>query len=112
MKLVVTGGAGFVGSNLIRLLLEETRFNVVNVDLLTYAGNRENVADLEGHPRYRFVHGDICDGGLAGELASGAAAVVNAAAESHVDRSIASAAPFVRTNVMGTQTLLAAALEL
>jgi len=111
MKLVVTGGAGFVGSNLIRLLLEETRFHVVNVDLLTYAGNRENVADLEGHPRYRFVHGDICDGGLAGELASGAAAVVNAAAESHVDRSIASAAPFVRTNVMGTQTLLAAALD-
>lgn len=111
MKLVVTGGAGFVGSNLIRLLLEETRFRVVNVDLLTYAGNRDNLADLEGHPRYRFVQGDICDAGLAGELVSGAAAVVNAAAESHVDRSIASAAPFVRTNVMGTQTLLAAALD-
>lgn len=111
MKLVVTGGAGFIGSNLIRLLLEETRFHVVNVDLLTYAGNRENLADLEDHPRYRFVLGDICDTGLAGELASGAVAVVNAAAESHVDRSIASAAPFVRTNVMGTQTLLAAALD-
>lgn len=111
MKIVVTGGAGFVGSNLVRLLLEETRFHVVNLDLLTYAGSLENLADLEGHPRYRFVRGDICDAGLAAELVSGAVAVVNAAAESHVDRSITNAAPFVRTNVMGTQTLLAAALD-
>lgn len=110
MKLVVTGGAGFVGSNLIRFLLEETRFHVVNLDLLTYAGNLENLADLEDHPRYRFVRGDICDAGLAAELVSGASAVVNAAAESHVDRSITNAVPFVRTNVMGTQTLLAVAL--
>lgn len=110
MKLLVTGGAGFVGSNLIRFLLGETRFHVVNLDILTYAGNLENLADLEDHPRYRFVRGDICDAGLASELVSETVAVINAAAESHVDRSIAAAAPFVRTNVMGTQTLLAAAL--
>lgn len=110
MKVLVTGGAGFVGSNLIRALLAETRFHVVNLDLLTYAGNLENLADVDGHPRYRFVRGDICDAELAAELAAGASAVVNVAAESHVDRSIASAAPFVRTNVLGTQTLLAAAL--
>ena len=111
MKLLVTGGAGFVGSNLVRLLLAETSYRVVNLDALTYAGNLDNLRELAGDRRHRFVHGDICDAGLVRELVADADAIVNVAAESHVDRSIASAAPFVRTNVLGTQTLLAAALE-
>lgn len=123
MRLLVTGGAGFVGTNLVRLLLAETRYRVVNLDLLTYAGNLDNfkganglmdangLMRTDGGGRHRFVHGDICDEKLVRELAEGVDAIVNVAAESHVDRSIAAAAPFVRTNVMGTQSLLAAALE-
>lgn len=111
MKLLVTGGAGFVGSNLVRLVLAETGHRVVNLDALTYAGNLDNLRNAAGGRRHRFVHGDICDEGLVRELAADADAIVNVAAESHVDRSIASAAPFVRTNVLGVQTLLAAALE-
>ena len=111
MKLLVTGGAGFVGSNLVRLLLTETSHRIVNLDALTYAGNLDNLKDLADEQRHRFVHGDICDEPLVRELAAGADAIVNVAAESHVDRSIASAAPFVRTNVLGTQTLLATALD-
>lgn len=110
MKLLVTGGAGFVGSNLIRLILAETRFEVVNLDLLTYAGNLDNLTEVAGHPRYRFVHGDICNDTLVGELVARADVVLNLAAESHVDRSIESAAPFVRTNVTGTERLLSVAV--
>jgi len=110
LKLLVTGGAGFVGSNLIRLILAETSFEVVNLDLLTYAGNLDNLTEVAGHPRYRFVQGDICDGSLVRELVARADVVLNLAAESHVDRSIKSAAPFVRTNVTGTETLLPAAV--
>ncbi|MDH3224706.1 MAG: dTDP-glucose 4,6-dehydratase [Gemmatimonadota bacterium] len=112
MKLLVTGGAGFIGSNLIRhLLASDDDTQIVNLDLLTYAGNLANLDDVAGDPRYRFVQGDICDDGLVAELAGEADAVLHLAAESHVDRSILSAAPFVRTNVLGTQTLLAACLE-
>ncbi|RMH13984.1 MAG: dTDP-glucose 4,6-dehydratase [Gemmatimonadetes bacterium] len=112
MKLLVTGGAGFIGSNLVRWLLRERDdAEVVNLDALTYAGNLDNLRDVEDHPRYRFVHGDICDAGLVRELVADADAVIHAAAESHVDRSIASDAPFVRTNVVGTHVLLSAALE-
>lgn len=111
MRLLVTGGAGFVGANLVRLLLAETRHRIVNLDLLTYAGNLDNLKGATRVARHRFVRGDICDEKLVRELADGADAIVNVAAESHVDRSIASAAPFVRTNVLGTQTLLAAAVE-
>ena len=113
MKILVTGGAGFIGSNLVRWLLEHRRdAEVVNLDALTYAGNLESLADVEAHPRYAFVHGDICDPAAVAGAMEGADVVLHLAAESHVDRSILSDAPFVRTNVLGTQTLLAAALAL
>jgi dTDP-glucose 4,6-dehydratase len=83
---------------------------VVNLDLLTYAGNLQNLADLEGHPRYRFVRADVCDAEAVEGALAGVDAVMHLAAESHVDRSIMGDAPFVRTNVLGTQTMLAAAL--
>ena len=111
MRLLITGGAGFIGSNLIRHLLEEYEdVEVLNLDLLTYAGNLDNLAGLEEDSRYRFVHGDICDASLVAELIRDVDAVLNLAAESHVDRSIAHDTPFVRTNVNGTHTLLSAAL--
>ncbi|AZM94084.1 MULTISPECIES: dTDP-glucose 4,6-dehydratase [Streptomyces] len=113
MRLLVTGGAGFIGSHFVRTLLdggyaghEETRVTVL--DKLTYAGNRDNLP--AAHPRLDFVRGDICDETLLRELLPGHDAVVHFAAESHVDRSVHSAAEFVRTNVGGTQTLLDACL--
>jgi dTDP-glucose 4,6-dehydratase len=110
---LITGGCGFIGSNFVRYLLEkDANVSVINLDLLTYAGNAANLAGLESQPRYRFVHGDIADAGLVRRLAgAGISAIINFAAESHVDRSIADAAPFVRTNVCGTQVLLDAARE-
>jgi dTDP-glucose 4,6-dehydratase len=111
VKLLVTGGAGFIGSNFVRLLLKSQRdVTVVNFDKLTYAGNPENLADLAEDPRYRFVKGDIADP-YAVELVfqQGLDAVVNFAAETHVDRSIEDASPFLRTNVLGTHCLLEAA---
>ncbi len=109
--ILVTGGAGFIGSHFVRSLLAgDPNCLVVNLDALTYAGNRANLADLDGHRRHRFVHGDIADRGLVDELlAAGVDAVVNLAAQSHVDRSLASASAFVQTNVVGTWTLLEAA---
>jgi dTDP-glucose 4,6-dehydratase len=116
MRLLITGGMGFIGSNFIRLLLRERpEWRLCNLDALTYAGNPENLADVagpaEGAGRYRFVHGDITDQALLHDLFGNERleAVVNFAAESHVDRSIQSSAPFVRTNVVGTQVLLDAA---
>ncbi|MCG6956315.1 MAG: dTDP-glucose 4,6-dehydratase [Gemmatimonadetes bacterium] len=112
MRYLVTGGAGFIGSNLVRhILATRSDVEVRNLDALTYAGNLESLADLEGDPRHHFVHGDICDGALVADVMSGVDVVLHLAAESHVDRSILSDAPFVRTNVLGTHTLLAAALE-
>jgi dTDP-glucose 4,6-dehydratase len=114
MNLLVTGGSGFIGSNLVRLLLaERPGWRVVNLDKLTYAGNAENLADLEGDPRYRFVRGDICDGELVADLLETERidAVLHLAAESHVDRSILAPAVFIETNVRGTQVLLEAARE-
>ncbi|MFO0645217.1 MAG: dTDP-glucose 4,6-dehydratase [Polyangiales bacterium] len=106
--LLVTGGAGFIGSNFVLRVLAEPSTRVVTLDKLTYAGNLANLAPVAEHPRHRFVRGDICDGDLVAQLLAEHAvdAVINFAAESHVDRSIDSAAEFVRTNVMGTQTLL------
>jgi dTDP-glucose 4,6-dehydratase len=112
MRVLVTGGAGFISSNLIRHLLEETSHEVVSLDALTYAGSLENLADVMSHSRLSFVHGDIRDNGLVCELAGGVDVIVNAAAESHVEKSIADgAAEFVRTNVEGTQILLDAIRE-
>jgi len=111
VRILVTGGAGFIGSNLVRhLLTTATDLELINLDLLTYAGNLESLADVEDDPRYRFVRGDICDAEVVAPLMEGVDVVYHLAAESHVDRSILSDAPFVRTNVLGTQTLLAAAL--
>ena len=108
----MTGGAGFIGSNFVRHLLEaRSNSEVVNLDALTYAGHRESLADVEEDPRYRFVHGDICDDTLVRSSMRGVDIVFHLAAESHVDRSITHDAPFIRTNVLGTGVLLAAALE-
>jgi len=112
VKILVTGGAGFIGSNFVRhLLAAHPEDTVVNLDKLTYAGNPENLRDVEGNPRYRFVKGDICDGALVRELMAGVDAVVHMAAETHVDRSNVGADDFLRTNVLGTHTLLEAARE-
>jgi dTDP-glucose 4,6-dehydratase len=112
-KILVTGGAGFIGSHFIRhLLTAHDDYEVVNLDKLTYAGNLDNLRDVESSPlakRYRFVKGDICDAGLVAQLVAGVDAVVNFAAESHVDRSLLEPAPFIRTDVHGAYTLLAAA---
>jgi dTDP-glucose 4,6-dehydratase len=109
-NIFVTGGAGFIGSCFVRLVLEELpRARVTNFDALTYAGNLDNLRGLDD-PRQRFVRGDICDpAAVLSSLEEGADYLVNFAAESHVDRSIRSAAEFVRTNVLGTQVLLDAA---
>lgn len=110
MKLLVTGGAGFIGSNFIRLFFaEHPDAEIFNFDKLTYAGNLANLADIESQPNYRFVRGDICDAAAVDEIfADSFDAVVHFAAESHVDRSIAGAREFVRTNVEGTLVLLEA----
>jgi len=107
-KVLVTGGAGFIGSNFVRHLLNETNCKVVNLDKLTYAGNLNNIKDLRGEKRHRFVKGDIKNRKLVDSLVRKADAVVNFAAESHVDRSIQSPGVFVETNVLGTHVLLEA----
>jgi dTDP-glucose 4,6-dehydratase len=109
VTLLVTGGAGFIGSNFIRQYLSEhEESDILNLDKLTYAGNAGNLADLDNDPRYRFVRGDIADRGLVRSLLAEVSpqAVVNFAAESHVDRSILDASPFVSTNIAGTLVLL------
>ena len=105
MKLFVTGAAGFIGSNYARLVLGSTDDEVTVFDALTYAGNRDNLADLEGDARLRFVHGDICDRDAVRSAMDGHDAVVHFAAESHVDRSIVAPDEFVRTNCLGTNVL-------
>ena len=106
-KIFVTGGAGFIGSAFIRLILNENAdVEIVNFDALTYAGNLENLAGIPAD-RYRFVKGDICDAdAVLAAVPKGCDAIFNFAAESHVDRSISSAAEFLRTNILGTQVLL------
>jgi len=106
-RVLVTGGAGFISSNFIRHLLDATPYEVVTLDALTYAGNLENLADMMSHERLSFVHGDIRDESLVRELVEGVDVIVNAAAESHVEKSIEhGASEFVTTNVEGTQILL------
>jgi dTDP-glucose 4,6-dehydratase len=113
VKLLVTGGSGFIGSNFVRHVLHaHADDSVVNLDKLTYAGNPANLADLADDPRYTFVKGDICDGALVRDLARGVDAIVNFAAESHVDRSILEPDAFLRTGVHGVFTLLEAVRDL
>jgi dTDP-glucose 4,6-dehydratase len=113
MNVLVTGGCGFIGSNLVRLILAERSWRVVNLDKLTYAGNVENLVALGDHPRYRFVRGDICNGELVAWIfqREHIDAVLHLAAESHVDRSILTPSVFIETNVRGTHVLLEAARE-
>ncbi|WP_410672790.1 dTDP-glucose 4,6-dehydratase [Amycolatopsis sp. cmx-4-68] len=116
MRVLVTGGAGFIGSNYVRRVLSGAYpaladAEVTVLDKLTYAGNRANLAPVAGSERLRFVEGDICDAAAVAEVVRGADLVVHFAAESHVDRSIAGSADFVLTNVLGTHTLLEAALR-
>ena len=114
---LVTGGAGFIGSNFVQMLREDRPdWRVINMDALTYAGNLENLTGVEADAEYTFVHGDITSAddvamAFAAGGESGVSDVVHFAAESHVDRSIASGLPFVKSNVMGTQILLDAARE-
>jgi len=111
-RVLVTGGAGFISSNLIRHLLARTRYEVVSLDALTYAGNLENLADVMSHERLSFVHGDIRDAELVRDVVAEVDVIVNAAAESHVEKSIRDGgSEFVRTNVEGTQILLDAIRE-
>ncbi len=108
-NVLVTGGAGFIGSNFIRfLLMKEPDVHIVNLDLLAYAGLRQNISDLEGHSHYTFLQGDICDPGTVTQILTefDIDTVVHFAAETHVDRSIEHPMDFVHTNVLGTQTML------
>ena len=114
MKLLITGGAGFIGSCFVRHILNKYKdYQVINLDALTYAGNIENLDDVKNNSNYRFVHGNICDKALVRELINGEKvdAVINFAAESHVDRSITGPEIFIETNVKGTLNLLQAAKE-
>lgn len=112
MRLLVTGGAGFIGSCFIRHILNKyPDYKVINLDALTYAGNIQNLADIENNPNYVFVHGNICNKKLVMDLTSQVDAIVNFAAESHVDRSIAGPEVFIDTNVRGTLNLLQAAKD-
>lgn len=112
MKLFVTGGAGFIGSNFILYWLQKyPQDSIINFDKLTYAGNLENLSSVKNKSNYQFIHGDICDKSLVEKATKGADIVVHFAAESHVDRSILDASPFIQTNVVGTYTLLEATLK-
>ncbi|HLD24535.1 MAG TPA: dTDP-glucose 4,6-dehydratase [Patescibacteria group bacterium] len=113
MKLLITGGAGFIGSNfIIYWLKNHPEDEIVNFDKLTYAGNLENLKEVETNPRHMFVQGDICDPKAIEKVLGGVETIVHFAAESHVDRSILEAAPFVMTNVVGTHVLLDAAQKI
>ena len=108
MRILVTGGAGFIGSHLVRRLIQSGRHSVINLDALKYSGNLENLTDLAGHPQYTFVHGDICDQKAVHAILQDhrIEGIINCAAETHVDRSILDPGEFARTDVVGTGLLL------
>ncbi len=109
MRILVTGGMGFIGSNFIRHTLQKhENYEIINYDKLTYAGNPDNLKDIENNQRYKFIKGDICDNVLIHESVKDVDAIVNFAAETHVDRSIKDAGDFITTNVYGTHVLLEA----
>lgn len=113
MKFLVTGGAGFIGSAVVRFLINETEHDVLNFDKLTYAGNLKNIEYISNSPRYRFIQGDICNRELIKKTFAEFKPdkVMHLAAESHVDRSITGPSEFIQTNIIGTYTMLEAALE-
>lgn len=112
VKILVTGGAGFIGSNFIRMYLKRhPESEIVNLDKLTYAGNPENLRAIEDHPGYSFIHGDICDPDAVENAIKGCDAVVNFAAETHVDRSIGDPMGFLKTDVFGVYVLIEAAMK-
>ena len=112
MKLLVTGGAGFIGSNFILYWLKRyPKDKIVNLDKLTYAGNLNNLKSIENYSNYEFVQGDICNQKLVNSITQNIDTIIHFAAESHVDRSINDPAPFIKTNIEGTYTLLEAALR-
>jgi dTDP-glucose 4,6-dehydratase len=113
VRWLVTGGLGFIGSNFVRLALcERPNLEIINLDAMTYAGNPANLRDVEGDPRYRFAHGDICDpSAVRDAIGNGVDAIVNFAAETHVDRSILDPEQFLRTDILGTHVLLEAVRE-
>jgi dTDP-glucose 4,6-dehydratase len=109
-RILVTGGAGFIGSNFIRYLLEKyPDSKIVNLDKLTYAGNLNNLKDIENNKNYTFVKGDVCDKKIVGKIVKDCEIIINFAAETHVDKSITEAGSFIQTDVFGTYTLLDAA---
>ncbi len=112
MRLLVTGGAGFIGSNFVQYILEKhPDYEITNLDALTYAGSLDNLKGVMDNPRHRFIQGSIADGEVVEQVMTGIDVVINFAAESHVDRSIVEPQVFIKTNVLGTQVLLNAALR-
>jgi len=113
MKLLVTGCCGFIGSNFVRHMLKKyPAYKIINLDKLTYAGNPENLKDIENNPNYEFVEGDICDREIVEKTAKGCDAIINFAAETHVDKSIGDPESFIKTDIFGTHNLLEVAREL
>lgn len=109
IKILITGGAGFIGSNFIRRLISKNSVDIVNLDKITYAGNVANLKDIEKNSNYTFVRGDICNKELVNKLSKNCDAIINFAAETHVDRSIFDAEPFIKTDIEGTYVLLESA---